>query len=135
MDGAEAREARAELSRVLGQRGDDLSPAQAELLIETLRDLTGDPDDRSIQNQERLKLLIRRLYAKRDLEGLLEAAFMMARLFPKQATPLEWICKVYLEWSCGTLAFDAPELEASAGMHVAILLELCPRSTPTATAC
>ena len=52
---------------------------------------------------ENLKLLIKQLYKVRGLEKLVLTALKMNRIYPENSYPLEWICKVYLEWAADTL--------------------------------
>ena len=39
----------------------------------------------------------------RNLEKLLRVCLEMHSILPENSYPLEWICKVYLEWAAGTL--------------------------------
>ena len=92
--------------------------------------VVSDGNDASVQNQENFKALIKLLYKTRDMESLLGVALSMLSAFPQSSYPLEWICKVYLEYVCDTLDFTSEELEGDkmAG-HVTRLLERSPTST------
>ena len=61
--------------------------------------------------QENFKALIKLLYKTRDMELLLGVAVSMLSAFPQSSYPLEWICKVHLEYVCDTLDFASKELE------------------------
>ena len=102
---------RVELIKVLTNTS-QLSDNQNELLKKVLNQVISD-DSKSIQNNEHFKLLIRHLYALRQMQELLEVAIRMSRLFPDTAYALEWICKIYLEYVCDTLDFKSDELEAN----------------------
>ena len=83
-----------------------------------------------MSTQENFKALIKLLYKTRDMRSLLGVAVSMLEAFPQSSYPLEWICKVHLEYVCDTLDFASEELEGDrmAG-HVARLLERSPNST------
>ena len=61
--------------------------------------------------QENFKALIKLLYRTRSMRSLLSASLSMQRSFPQSAYPLEWICKLHLEYACDTLDFQSDELE------------------------
>ena len=73
----------------------------SQVYEETLESLISDKE--TIQNLENLKLLIKQLYKVRGLEKLVMTALKMVGIYPENSYPLEWICKVYLEWAAETL--------------------------------
>ena len=79
----------------------ELSKELSLVYEETLSSLVSDLE--TIQNLENLKLLIKHLYKVRSLEKLVATALKMNSIYPENSYPLEWICKVYLEWVAGTL--------------------------------
>jgi len=68
-------------------------------------------DTGTAQNIENIKLMIKLLYKVRKLEKLVGICLEMHRMSPESNYPLEWICKVYLEWASGTLEFERAELQ------------------------
>ncbi len=86
---------------------------------------------KSCGNSLQFKLLIPicPFFRLRNMTDLLSAALSMTKTFPSHIYPLEWICKVHLEWATGTLDFQSADLEnEGVRPHVNRLLELSPRS-------
>ena len=102
------KEAQVNLIRTLNTQA-ELSPENSEVLLRLLADVLS--EDQSIQNQENMKILIKQLYRLRRMSELLDAALRMAGVFPKSTFPLEWVCKVYLEWVTDTLEIPSGKME------------------------
>ena len=58
-------------------------------------------------------MYLRTLYKIRRLLQLAHECIRMHKVFPGSALPLEWLCKIYLEWSSGAIEnpSDAKGLE------------------------
>ena len=97
-----------EIAKLLNQQ-QNLTPSHNQLFKETLYKVIND-DSKSIQNNEHMKMLVRVLYNLRDMEELLKLVLKMSKLFPESSYPLEWICKVYMEYVTGTLSFKVVKL-------------------------
>ena len=67
-------------------------------------------DDGSIQNMDNFRLYLRTLYKIRSLVRLCHASIRMHKVFPGSSLPLEWLCKVYLEWCAGAIENQADSL-------------------------
>ena len=52
------------------------------------------------------------------MRSLLSASLSMQRSFPQSAYPLEWICKLHLEYACEALDFRSEELEGDRYVHI-----------------
>ena len=116
-----------EIVKLLNQQK-NLNSDENQLFKETLQNVIND-DSKSIQNNEHMKMLIRVLYNLRDMEELLNFVLKMSTLFPESSYPLEWICKVYMEYVTGTLSFQNDELEDTIETHFSKLLSLNESST------
>ena len=132
-EGQKKKEATSALIRMLSNPSsiDTLSNDLLSVLRSALEaSVVSDGTDASVQNQENFKALIKLLYKTRDMRSLLGAAVTMLSAFPQSSYPLEWICKVHLEYVCDTLDFTSEELEGGrmAG-HVSRLLERNANST------
>ena len=88
------------LFRVLSQQPELTGPQGA--LYESCLDQLISPSG-TVENLELQKLLVRHLYKERRLEKLTRVALLMADWWPDTSYPLEWVCKVYLEWAAHTL--------------------------------
>ena len=97
-----------EIAKLLNQQ-QNLTLDNNQLFKETLYKVIND-DSKSIQNNEHMKMLTRVLYNLRDMEELLKLVLKMSKLFPESSYPLEWICKVYMEYVTGTLSFKVVKL-------------------------
>ncbi len=125
-EGSKAKEARADLIRVLSQRS-GLSQELNELLLKTLNECIV-PGEDSVQNLEHQKFRLRLLYSQMRMQALLEAALAMFRSNPDSTQSLEWICKVYVQWAADELSFDSRELSEEADRFSEKLLSLNPKS-------
>merc|ERR1712045_847218 len=76
-----------------------------------------------------MKTLMRLLYKLREMEKLLNLAFLMNSLFPDVSFALEWICKVYLEYVTDSLDFKNEQLENNIETHIEKLLIMNNAST------
>ena len=123
---ARAREARASVVKILSQAANP-TPEQDAIQLEMLLESLESPDE-SIQSMENFKTLIKLLYRLRRMETLLGWSVKMHEVFPKTAYPLEWVCKVYLEWVTDTLDFESEDLE-NVSVYIGKLLELNASST------
>ena len=97
-----------EIAKLLNQQK-NMTLDNNQLFKETLYKVIND-DSKSIQNNEHMKMLTRVLYNLRDMEELLKLVLKMSKLFPDSSYPLEWICKVYMEYVTGTLSFKVVKL-------------------------
>ncbi len=52
----------------------------------------------------------------------------MRATFPGSGYPIEWLCKIYLEYACDSLDFKSQELEENALSHAEAALEKNPNS-------
>ena len=52
---------------------------------------------------DNFRIYLRTLYKKRSLVRLCHASIRMHKVFPGSSLPLEWLCKVYLEWCAGAI--------------------------------
>lgn len=109
-DQCKQRESRANVIRLLNERQGVLGQEGQDRLLRHLQAAIQD-HDQSIQNLENLKIKIKLLYKMRKMEELLTTALQMHQLFPGNVYPLEWICKVHLEWVSGYLDFKNEALE------------------------
>ena len=117
-----------EIIRALGQIGGNLTENQTQKLKDSLYQVISDTST-TIQNSEHMKTLIRLLYKLREMEKLLNLAFLMNSLFPDVSFALEWICKVYLEYVTDSLDFKNEQLENNIETHIEKLLIMNNAST------
>ena len=118
-----------EIIRALGQiAGGNLTENQTQKLKDSLYQVISETST-TIQNSEHLKTLIRLLYKLREMEKLLNLAFLMNSLFPDVSFALEWICKVYLEYVTDSLDFKNEQLENNIETHIEKLLIMNNAST------
>ncbi len=87
----------------------NLSDANVDVLKHSLNCVIS--DSTGPQNVENLKSMIRLLYKTREMEDLTNVVFKMNKLFPENSYPLEWICKIYLEYATESLSFKSDVLE------------------------
>ena len=52
---------------------------------------------------DNFRIYLRTLYKIRSLFRLCHASIRMHKIFPGSSLPLEWLCKVYLEWCAGAV--------------------------------
>lgn len=71
------------------------------------------------------------LHQKGMLEELTKSAEVMTTIYPNNATPLEWICKVYIENESFAIS---QHLKSNFGIYVERLIELSPNSVLGLTA-
>ncbi len=119
--------AQTEIIKILSQKP-NLDEEESTILKETLVENISD-DSKSIQNVENMKALVRHLYNRREMEELLNFVLKMSKMFPENNYPLEWICKIYLEYVTDTLNFKNAELEESIETFVFRLKEANEAST------
>jgi len=85
-------------------------------------------DFQSAQNMENMKHLIKLLYKMREMSCLVDVAVKMAAIFTENIYPLEWVCKVYLEWASGAIEFESEVLKDPSSYYEKLIL-LSPNST------
>ena len=96
-----------EIVRLVKDRA-DLTEALDNVMLNSLECIVS--DNGSIQNMENFKLYLRLLYKMRKIVDMVKASLRMHSVFPGDNVPLEWACKVFVEWSAGETLFD-PELK------------------------
>eukprot|EP00092_Neocalanus_flemingeri_P033930 GFUD01036895.1.p1 GENE.GFUD01036895.1~~GFUD01036895.1.p1 ORF type:complete len:1307 (+),score=422.74 GFUD01036895.1:54-3974(+) len=85
-------------------------------------------DNQTPTNMENFKHLIKLLYKVREIDNLLLKAVKMTEIFSENIYPLEWICKVYLEYIAGALDVDT-KIFNSIETYFTKLIELSPNSS------
>ena len=75
----------------------DLTEALDNVMLNSLECIVS--DNGSIQNMENFKLYLRLLYKTRKIVDMVKASLRMHSVFPGDNVPLEWACKVFVEWS------------------------------------
>jgi len=63
----------------------------------------------TIENMENMKHIIKLLHQMRDLRDCYEKCVLMTTIFTQNIFPLEYICRIYLEYSCCLKGVDVTE--------------------------
>ena len=78
-------------------------------------------DNQTPTNMENLKHLIKHYYKMKLIPKLVATAQKMIQIFPENIYPLEWICKVYLEWTANIWSVEDEDVFGNIEMYFTAL--------------